>query len=132
MKLKNLYEKVNMRQNIDERTFLNFFNESVSELYIMFGVENVTKSSSDKELEKTEAEETEETAIEEYSIYTSLEDENLIYRVFHLPILYNILYLMGLSDSYKSIFLQRSEEAMKKLWTKKFKATSGIMKRGGW
>ena len=57
MNLKNLYEKVNIRQKIDERTFLSFFNESVEELYIMFGAKYVTKIEKDKKLAETEKDE---------------------------------------------------------------------------
>ena len=133
MTLKNIFEKVNIRKQIDERTFLNFFNETVEELYVMFGAKYVTKISADKENAKTEKDETEENVTEENSFVKSLCDKNCVYKHYHLPILYNILYLMGLGADYKSLFLQRSEEAYQKVWKENFKSSGNkIIKRGRW
>ena len=138
MNLKNLFEKVNIRQPTDERTFLNFFNESVEELYVMFGAKYVTKISADKELPEKEKDEIKSEAIdtvtEDNSFVKSLNDKNCVYRHYHLPILYNILYLLGLGDSYKSMFLQRSEEAYQKVWKEQLNSSSEkkIIKRSRW
>lgn len=136
MNLKNMYEKVNIRQKTDERTFLNFFNESVEELYIMFGAKYVTKALDDRELSENENNELKskntDNVIEDNGYVKSLNDKNCVYRNYHLPILYNILYLMGLGDAYKSLFLEKSEEAYKTVWKERYKSDSGIIKRGRW
>lgn len=115
MTIKKMYEAVNMRTPIDERTFFEYFNESVAELVLKFKAKYIF---TDNEKEKNPQ-------------ISSLNEDNPIFDLYHIAVLYNILYLCGLGDTYKTMFLSYSEEA--NLQKEKERDTRGdFMKREEW
>lgn len=115
MTIKKMYEAVNLRTPIDERTFFEYFNESVAELVLKFKAKYIF---TDDEKEKNPQ-------------ISSLNEDNPIFDLYHIAVLYNILYLCGLGDAYKTMFLSYSEEA--NLQKEKERDTKGdYIRSEGW
>ena len=96
MTIKKMYEAVNMRVPIDERTFFEYFNESVAELVLKYKAKYIYTAFDEETNNPT---------------VSSLKDENPIFDLYHIAVLYNILYLCGLGDSYKTLSLSYADEA---------------------
>lgn len=118
MTIKKMYEYVNLRLSIDERTFIAFFNETVADLVLLYEAKYIYES--------------EDNNTDEIPKIDSLGDDNPIFEVYHIAILYNILYLCGLGDNFKSEYLQKAESAYLKKWNEASGKSGVILKREDW
>lgn len=102
MALKKIFEKVSLVVPIEQRRFLNSFEDSVSELEAMYG-KYVFR---DKE---------------SYKPPESIDDEIAVRELFYPAIVDNVLYLTGKEEVYKSEFLRKAHEAYLKYWNEDIK-----------
>lgn len=111
---KEIYEKVLFKYPLEERIFLNYLSDSITELQTIVG-NGIYKD--DMKLYKI----------------ISLNDELPILDIYCPPIVDNILYLCGFdtNGSYKSEFLRKASLAKDSVWKEKNKGRK-ILKRTGW
>ena len=105
MTVKDMYEKVMLKKNVDIRSFINALNDTQDEVSSSYRV-----GTPDKILR--------------------LEDEISIDVLFHNAMLDNVLFILGAGDSFKSEFLRKCHEAYKVLVGSKSKRRT--LRRSGW
>ena len=97
MTILEIYEKVNLLVPIEQRVFFNFFEDSVNELWSLYG-----------DFIFIEA--------KEYAPPERLTDENVVLPLYHNAIVDNILFLADKGEQYKGEFIRKSKDAYLKYW----------------
>ena len=97
MTLLEIYEKVNLVIPIEQRVFFNFFEDTVNELFSLYGDFVIDKDT-------------------KYTPPKSLTETNVVLPLYHNSIVDNILFLANKGESYKSEFIRKSRDAYLKYW----------------
>ena len=115
MKIGQIYESVTIRTPVDERNFYDYFNETLSEIEMMFDTKYTFKDGCVG------------------SVVSSMEDEFPLMDKYYTAVLFNLLYLCGYGDpnSIKSEFIRLANAAHD---SEKDKYAMGgkFVKRWGW
>ncbi len=97
MNYKKMYEKVNMAVKLEERRFLNYFDETVGELVAAYG--NFLFEDNAR-----------------YKAPESLDDKCVLLPLYHNAIIDNILFMADQGEEYKSEFIRKARNAYNKYW----------------
>lgn len=97
MTLLEMFEKVNLVVPLEQRRFLNFFDDTVNEMSSIYC----------RFLFDSEA---------EYTPPKKLSDSVQVLPLYHNAVVDNILFLSGQDEVYKSEFLRKSKNAYLKYW----------------
>lgn len=97
MSLLEIFEKVNLTVPIDQRRFFNYFEDSVNELWSMYGNFIFGKAA-------------------EFVPPKALSDENVVLPLYHNAIVDNIIFLSGGKEELKAEFIRKSRDAYLKYW----------------
>lgn len=97
MPMIDIFEKVNLIMPIEQRRFFNLFDDSVRELWSMYGDFVFTKGT-------------------EYQPPENLNDENVVLPLYHSAIVDNIVFLATADEARKSEFIRKSRDAYLKYW----------------
>ena len=97
MSLLEIFEKVNLVTPIEQRRFLNYFEDSVAELEAMYNGFVFKKGMT-------------------WQPPKSLSDESVVLPLYSNAIVDNIIFLSGGEESRKSEFIRKSREAYLKYW----------------
>ena len=97
MTILEIFEKVNLVIPIEQRVFFNYLEDTVNELWSLYG-------------DFIFIEDKEHTPPE------SLTDEFVVLPLYHNAIVDNILFLSGAGEFYKSEFIRKAKEAYLKYW----------------
>ena len=111
MPMIDIFEKVNIIMPIEQRRFFNLFDDSVRELWSMYG---------DFVFEKGT----------EYQPPENLNDENAVLPLYHSAIVDNIVFLAAGDEARKSEFIRKSRDAYLKYWNDN--ARGRKMRRSEW
>ena len=99
---KKLYERVNIAVRLEERRFLNYFDETVRELEAQYGDYLFING-------------------ETYKFPKSLTENCVVRPLYHNAIMDNILYLAAGGDEYKGEFIRKARLAYHKYWGERAK-----------
>lgn len=113
MTIKEIYENVSLKVPLEQRRFIDFFNNSVDEITASYHPIYVLV-----DLEKCGLP------------VKSIEDTNNIKPLYHTAIIDNILFLSGQDSLYKSEFARKAQNAYLKYWEDISK--NKIRKRADW
>ena len=97
MTILEIFEKVNLLVPIEQRVFFNFFEDSVNELWSLYGDFIFIEG-------------------KEYTPPERLTDENVVLPLYHNAIVDNILFLANKGEQYKGEFIRKSKDAYLKYW----------------
>ena len=100
MTILEIFEKVNLVVPIEQRKFFNYFEDSVNELQSLYGDFVFIEDA-------------------EYTPPTELSDDpddNVVLPLYHNSIVDNILFLVGMGETYKGEFMRKSHEAYLNYW----------------
>ncbi len=111
MSVLEIFEKVNLTIPIEQRRFLNYFEDTVTELWSMYGNFVFQK---DAEFEPPKA----------------LSDKNVVLPLYHNAIVDNIIFLASGGEERKAEFIRKSRDAYLKYWNDNAKGRK--MKRMEW
>ena len=92
-----IFEKVNLLVPIEQRIFFNFLEDSVNELWSLYGDFVFIED-------------------KKYTPPKSLTDEIVVLPLYHNAIVDNILFLADKGEQYKSEFIRKSKDAYLKYW----------------
>lgn len=95
--LLNIYEKVSLVLPLEQRRFLNFFDDTVNELLSMYNGFVIEKG-------------------KEYRMPKTLEDETAVLPLYAPAIVDNILFMATGEQNYKVEALRKSRDAWLKYW----------------
>lgn len=113
MDILKIYEKVNLKVPLEQRRFINYYNDTVDELMTMHPdfvlIDNIT-----------------------YKPATNVHDDCLVRDLYIPPIVDNIIFLAGADKdgTYKTEFLRKAQLAYNKYWHDGSK--NHHVKRMGW
>lgn len=96
MTVLQMYERVCLTTELDQRRFVNYLNDTQTEIVSLYG-ERIKLTAQDID---------------------AIDDDVLLDEKFHPAIVDNILYLAGQDDKYKESFLAKSHAAFLNLWNK--------------
>ena len=141
MTILEIFEKVNLIIPIEQRTFFNFFEDTVNELQSLYRDFVFIKDLKEKQTQDTSnnysisssgdwyingilAEENNDKGeqqntnvlVKEYTPPTSLSNDNVVLPLYHNSIVDNILFLANAGETYKSEFIRKSKDAYLKYW----------------
>jgi len=114
MTVLEIYEKVNYGQPIEQRRFINYFNDTLYELSALYGDRHLKLLTPPG------------VKIEEIQ---TMDDDICVLPLYHVAIIDNILFLAGSGDEHKGEFLRKSKEAFLKYWDEAAKGKK-IRRRG--
>ena len=97
MSVLEIFEKVNLIIPIEQRRFFNFFDDTVRELWSMYGDFVFDKGT-------------------EYQPPKDLRDENVVLPLYHSAIVDNVIFLASGEETRKSEFIRKSRDAYLKYW----------------
>lgn len=97
MSILEIFEKVNLITPIEQRRFLNFFEDTVTELEALYSGFVFDKGT-------------------DFTPPTELLDENVVLPLYHNSIVDNIIFLENGEETRKSEFIRKSRNAFLKYW----------------
>ena len=92
-----IFEKVNLIMPLEQRRFLNYLEDTVEELWAMFGGFVFCED-------------------KEYAAPQTLSEDLAVLPLYHGAIVDNIVFLAGGEEGRKSEFIRKSHEAYLKYW----------------
>lgn len=110
MTVKEMYERINLTVPMEQRKFFVLLNDTINELEVMHGDISVGDA--------------------QITNINNLSDNFPVNPLYHSAIADNILFLAGAGEMYKTSFLNKSDNAQKKIWREKAKGK--IIKRNRW
>jgi hypothetical protein len=138
MTILEIFEKVNLVIPIEQRVFFNFFEDTVNELFSLYGdfvidtdkeEKTATQGNSSRSVdadgnvyingilvENLDNGDDVKASSEEYTPPKSLTETNVVLPLYHNSIVDNILFLANKGESYKSEFIRKSRDAYLKYW----------------
>lgn len=104
MTILKMYEKINLKAPVEQRIFLNHYDDSVNELISMYGDNFVLIDDAEYETPTTD-------------IY----GDSVVLPLYHNAIIDNILFMVSNEANYKSEFVRKSKDAYLNIWNDRAK-----------
>lgn len=104
MTILEMYEKISLKATVEQRIFLNHYDDSVNELISMYGDNFVLVDDAEHETPTTD-------------IY----GDSVVLPLYHNAIIDNILFMVSNEANYKSEFVRKSKDAYLNIWNNRAK-----------
>jgi len=117
MTILEIFEKINLKIPVEQRTFFNYLNDSINEIAELYGEQKKTVFLKN-------------LISEDIVPIRSFDDIIPVLPLYHNAIVDNIFFLYGQGENYKVDFLRKSREAYHYYWSES--ARNRKIKRAGW